>query len=70
MRKFVPDVHIWVHMGYDSDIKGDWEKALLISKHMKPHIDAKRRELEHMFDKFMELTLEDLQDIFDERPHK
>ncbi len=68
MRKFIPDVHIWVHMGYDTDITGEYKKAQVIADHMKPHIDAKRRELEHMFDKFMELTLEDLQDIFNEKP--
>lgn len=67
MRKFIPDIFLWVHMGYDSDIKGEYKKAEVIARHMKPHIDAKRRELEHMFDKFMELTLEDLQDIFNEK---
>lgn len=61
---FIEDTEIKVHMGYDARNPDEKKKAEFIAKKMIPHIKAQRKELEKLFDKFMEMSLEELKEVF------
>lgn len=62
--KYDHDIEFRVHLGFDSDVPFEGEKAQIIAKHLKPHIKAYIKHLEKLVDDFMRLTKEELEDIF------